>query len=641
MPSNNPTPRFNPRGGDRRGPRQIGGRPGMSLWYGLALLLILGLAQMYWFVPAGKSIPYSEFKDYVKNGAVSEVFVGDTSIRGTLKNPVQNGNRQTKEFTTNRVEDSKLTEELEARSVKYSGDTNTRWLPELLGWLVPLLFFVGIWGFFFRRMGGAEGGVMSFARSRAKVFADDEVKVRFADVAGVDEAREELKEVVEFLKTPKKYTNLGGRIPKGVLLVGPPGTGKTLLARAVAGEAHVPFFSLSGSEFVEMFVGVGAARIRDLFQQAEAKAPCIVFIDELDALGKARVQSPVGSHEEREQTLNQLLAEMDGFDSRKGVIIMGATNRPEVLDPALLRPGRFDRQVLVDKPDVKGREEILKIHVKGVKLAAGVDLRLIAARTAGFAGADLANLVNEAALLAARADKTEVGPQEFEAAIERLVAGLERKRVMSDKDRETIAYHETGHAVVASVLEGQYPVHKISIVGRGFGVLGYTLHLPTEERYLSTRRQLMGELSVLLGGRSAEEIVFGEVTTGAQNDLLRATDIARAMVCEFGMSETLGLINYDGNKRPKFLDIALPQERGLYSEETALKIDGEIKRIISEAHATARQILTERRDAVDTIARRLLSVEVMEGDELRQILGLPVLPKLDEKAPEGNLELRS
>jgi cell division protease FtsH len=613
----------------------------MSLWYGLALLLILGLAQMYWFVPAGKTIPYSEFKEYVKNGAVAEVFVGDTSIRGTLKAPIQNGNRQTKDFITNRVEDAKLTEELEARGVKYSGETNTRWLPELLGWLVPLLFFVGIWGFFFRRMSGAEGGVMSFARSRAKVFADDEVKVRFADVAGVDEAREELKEVVEFLKTPKKYTSIGGRIPKGVLLVGPPGTGKTLLARAVAGEAHVPFFSLSGSEFVEMFVGVGAARIRDLFQQAEAKAPCIVFIDELDALGKARVQSPVGSHEEREQTLNQLLAEMDGFDSRKGVIIMGATNRPEVLDPALLRPGRFDRQVLVDKPDVKGREDILRIHIKGVKMATTVDLRLIAARTAGFAGADLANLVNEAALLAARADKTEVGPQEFESAIERLVAGLERKRVMSDKDRETIAYHETGHAVVASVLEGQYPVHKISIVGRGFGVLGYTLHLPTEERYLSTKRQLMGELSVLLGGRSAEEIVFGEVTTGAQNDLLRATDIARAMVCEFGMSETLGLINYDGNKRPKFLDIPIPQERGLYSEETALKIDGEIKRIISEAHATARQILSERRAQVDTIARRLLEVEVIEGDELRQILGLPHETKPTDKPAEGNLELRS
>jgi cell division protease FtsH len=608
----------------------VGGRPGLSLWYGLALLLVLGLAQMYWFVPQGKAIPYSEFKELVKNGAVSEVVVGDVSVRGTLKQPVANGSRQTTQFTTTRVEDPKLTEELEARGVKYSGEANSRWLPELLGWLVPLLFFVGIWGFFFRRMSGAEGGVMSFARSRAKVFADDEVKVRFADVAGVDEAREELKEVVEFLKTPKKYTNIGGRIPKGVLLVGPPGTGKTLLARAVAGEAHVPFFSLSGSEFVEMFVGVGAARIRDLFQQAEAKAPCIVFIDELDALGKARVQSPVGSHEEREQTLNQLLAEMDGFDSRKGVIIMGATNRPEVLDPALLRPGRFDRQVLVDKPDVKGREEILHIHIKGVKVSPDVDLKVVAARTAGFAGVDLANLVNEAALLAARNDKTEVGRQDFESAIERLVAGLERKRVMSDKDRETIAYHETGHAVVASVLEGQYPVHKISIVGRGFGVLGYTLHLPTEERYLSTRKQLMGELSVLLGGRTAEEIVFGEVTTGAQNDLQRATDIARAMVTEYGMSDALGLINYDGNKRARFLDIPMPQERGNYSEETALKIDAEIQRIISEAHDAADRVLTERRAQVDTIARRLLEVEVIEGDDLRRMLDLPALPKQDD-----------
>ena len=640
MPSSNPTPRFNPRGGDRRGPRQIGGRPGVSLWYGLALLLVLGLAQMYWFVPQGKSIPYSEFKEYVKNGAVTEVVVGDVSIRGTLKQPIANGSRQTTQFTTTRVEDPKLTEELETRGVKYSGEANSRWLPELLGWLVPLLFFVGIWGFFFRRMSGAEGGVMSFARSRAKVFADDEVKVRFADVAGVDEAREELKEVVEFLKTPKKYTNIGGRIPKGVLLVGPPGTGKTLLARAVAGEAHVPFFSLSGSEFVEMFVGVGAARIRDLFQQAEAKAPCIVFIDELDALGKARVQSPVGSHEEREQTLNQLLAEMDGFDSRKGVIIMGATNRPEVLDPALLRPGRFDRQVLVDKPDVKGREEILRIHVKGVKVSPTVDLRVVAARTAGFAGADLANLVNEAALLAARNDKPEVGPLDFDAAIERLVAGLERKRVMSDKDRETIAYHETGHAVVASVLEGQYPVHKISIVGRGFGVLGYTLHLPTEERYLSTRKQLMGELSVLLGGRTAEEIVFGEVTTGAQNDLQRATDIARAMVTEYGMSETLGLINYDGNKRARFLDIPMPQERGNYSEDTALQIDAEIKRIISEAHDAAHDILSKRRPQVDAIARRLLEVEVVEGDDLRRMLDLPPLVRPEDTIAEGKPEVR-
>ncbi len=622
MAAPNPTPRLNPRGGDRKGPGST--RPSLSLWYALGFILLLGLVQMYYLAPAGRPLPYSEFKTLLRNGSVAEVTVGEQTIRGTLKDAaVASAQGLAKQFTTNRIDDPKLVEELEQQQIKYSGEMVNRWLPELLGWLLPLVFFVAIWGFFFRRMSGAEGGVMSFARSRAKVFADDEVKVRFADVAGVDEAREELKEIVEFLKNPKKYTNLGGRIPKGVLLVGPPGTGKTLLARAVAGEAHVPFFSLSGSEFVEMFVGVGAARIRDLFQQAEAKAPCIVFIDELDALGKARVQSPVGSHEEREQTLNQLLAEMDGFDSRKGVIIMGATNRPEVLDPALLRPGRFDRQVLVDKPDVKGREDILRIHVKGVKVSADVDIRKVAARTAGFAGADLANLVNEAALLAARVDKTEVGPQEFESAIERLVAGLERKRVMSDKDRETIAYHETGHAVVASALEGQYPVHKISIVGRGFGVLGYTLHLPTEERYLSSRTQLLGELAVLLGGRTAEELTFGEITTGAQNDLLRATDIARAMVTEYGMSDELGLIHYEGNKRPKFLDIGMPQERGLYSEETAVKIDAEVMRIISEAHARARQILTDRREQVDIIARRLLSVEVMEGDELRRILGLP------------------
>ena len=493
----------------------------------------------------------------------------------------------------------------------------------MIGWVIPLLFFVAIWGFFFRRMGGAEGGVMSFARSRAKIYADDEVKVRFSDVAGVDEAEEELKEIVEFLKNPRKYTNLGGRIPKGVLLVGPPGTGKTLLARAVAGEAHVPFFSLSGSEFVEMFVGVGAARIRDLFQQAEAKAPCIVFIDELDALGKVRVQSPIGSHEEREQTLNQLLAEMDGFDSRKGVIIMGATNRPEVLDPALLRPGRFDRQVLVDKPDVKGREDILRIHVKGVKIAPDVELRVIAARTAGFAGADLANLVNEAALLAARNDKHEVGMRDFESAIDRLIAGLEKKRVMSGREREIIAYHESGHAIVATVLPNLDPVHKISIVQRGFGALGYTMQLPLEDRYLMQRRDLESQLAVLLGGRTAEEIALGEISTGAQNALQRAIDIARAMVTEFGMSESLGAINYDGNKRTRFLDIPVGPERGLYGEETAQKIDAEIKRILTDAHNTARKVLADHRDTLERVTRRLLEVEVMEGDELRQLLGPP------------------
>jgi cell division protease FtsH len=498
-----------------------------------------------------------------------------------------------------------------------------RWLPDLLGWVLPVLFIVALWGFFFRRMGGAEGGVMSFARSRAKIYADDEVKVKFSDVAGVDEAEDELKEIVEFLKNPKKYTNLGGRIPKGVLLVGPPGTGKTLLARAVAGEAHVPFFSLSGSEFVEMFVGVGAARIRDLFQQAEAKAPCIVFIDELDALGKARVQSPIGSHEEREQTLNQLLAEMDGFDSRKGVIIMAATNRPEVLDTALLRPGRFDRQVLVDKPDVNGREAILRIHAKGVRIAANVDLRIIAARTAGFAGADLANLVNEAALLAARNDKSEVGTKDFESAIDRLIAGLEKKRVMSTKEREIVAYHESGHAIVASMLPGLDPIHKISIVQRGFGALGYTMQLPLEDKYLATRTELLSQLAVLLGGRTAEEIALSEISTGAQNDLQRATDLARAMVTEYGMSDSLGAVNYDGQKRPRFLDIALPQERGLYGEQTAEKIDAEIKRILVDAHEKARSILSSHRDDLERVTRRLLEVEVMEGDELRQLLATP------------------
>jgi len=617
------SPRFNPRGGDRRGQRPLGTRPGTSLWYGLAFLLLLGLAQMYYVMPSGQVIPYSQFKSALKNGEIAEVTIGDQTIRGTLKGGANADPKQAKTFTTTRVEDPKLSEELDAHQVKYTGEAVNRWLPDLLGWIIPLLFFIGIWGFFFRRMSGAEGGVMSFARSRAKIYADDEVKVRFTDVAGVDEAEEELKEIVEFLKNPKKYTNLGGRIPKGVLLVGPPGTGKTLLARAVAGEAHVPFFSLSGSEFVEMFVGVGAARIRDLFQQAEAKAPCIVFIDELDALGKVRVQSPIGSHEEREQTLNQLLAEMDGFDSRKGVIIMGATNRPEVLDPALLRPGRFDRQVLVDKPDVRGREEILRIHTKTVKIAPDVDLKVVAARTAGFAGADLANLVNEAALLAARNDKSSVGMRDFEAAIDRLIAGLEKKRVMSTKEREIVAYHESGHAIVASTLPGLDPVHKISIVQRGFGALGYTMQLPLEDRYLMTRGDLQSQLAVLLGGRTAEEIALREISTGAQNDLQRATDIARAMVTEFGMSDALGAINYDGQKRARFLDIPLTPERGLYGEETARKIDAEITRLLTDAHNTARRILTERRDKLETITRRLLDVEVMEGDELRRLLGVP------------------
>jgi cell division protease FtsH len=609
------------RAGDRKlTPR---GGPAAAMWYVLALFLLVALGQAFYFtMQGGQAISYSEFKQHLREGRVKEVFVAEDRIRGTR----QGGPQGTQPFTAVRIDDPKLIEDLEKAGVKASGETANKWVAEVIGWIIPLVFLIALWSFFFRRMGSAEGGVMSFARSRAKIYADDDVKVRFVDVAGVDEAEDELREIVEFLKTPRKYTSIGGRIPKGVLLVGPPGTGKTLLARAVAGEAQVPFFSLSGSEFVEMFVGVGAARVRDLFAQAEVKAPCIVFIDELDALGKVRIQTPMGSHEEREQTLNQLLAEMDGFDARKGVIIMGATNRPEVLDPALLRPGRFDRQVLVDKPDVRGREEILRIHVKTVKLGEGVDLKVIAARTAGFAGADLANLVNEAALLAARKDKTAVEMKDFDDAIDRLIAGLEKKRVMSDKERRIVAYHESGHAIVASVLPGLDPVHKISIVQRGFGALGYTMQLPLEDRYLLTREDLLSQLSVLLAGRSAEEIAFGRISTGAQNDLQRATDIARAMVTEFGMSELLGAVNYTGNQRPAFIDPGFQSERGNYSEETALKIDAEVKRILTDAHNSARQVLRERRDTLDVLSARLLEKEVIEADELKEIMG-PLPPK--------------
>jgi cell division protease FtsH len=592
------------------------------MWYVLGFILLAAIGQaVLASLQSGDTVPYSEFKNLVRQHQVQEVTVGEERVRAVLTKT--DGNGKSRAVTAVRIDDPKLVEDLEANGVKYSGELASKWVGEVLGWVIPLIFLVGLWSFFFRRMGGAEGGVMSFARSRAKIYADDDVKVRFVDVAGVDEAEEELREIVEFLKNPRKYTSIGGRIPKGVLLVGPPGTGKTLLARAVAGEAKVPFFSLSGSEFVEMFVGVGAARVRDLFAQAEQKAPCIVFIDELDALGKVRIQTPMGSHEEREQTLNQLLAEMDGFDARKGVIIMAATNRPEVLDPALLRPGRFDRQVLVDKPDVRGREEILRIHVRNVRIGPNVDLKVIAARTAGFAGADLANLVNEAALLAARRDKTAVEMKDFDEAIDRVIAGLEKKRVMSDKERRIVAYHESGHAIVASVLPGLDPVHKISIVQRGFGALGYTMQLPLEDRYLMTRQDLQSQLSVLLGGRSAEEIAFKEISTGAQNDLQRATDIARAMVTEFGMSDALGAVNYNGHKRSAFLELPFVSERGNYAEETALMIDAEVKRILTEAHETARRVILEHRQILDDLSHRLLEKEVIEADELKVIMGLP------------------
>ena len=482
-------------------------RPVSSFWVLAALLIILAFINgVSSFLGQGQEIQYSQFKTLVNESRVSDLVFSTDTIRGNY----QNENNSIVPFYTVRIEDQKLIELLDSKSIRYQAQPSNRWLGEVLSWLLPVVLIVGLWLFLFRRMGSAEGGIMSFGRSKAKIFHEDAVKVSFADVAGVDEAANELREIVEFLKNPKKYTTLGGRIPKGVLLVGPPGTGKTLLARAVAGEAKVPFFSLSGSDFVEMFVGVGAARVRDLFRQAESKAPCIVFIDELDALGKVRMQSPMGGHEEREQTLNQLLAEMDGFDAKKGVIVMAATNRPEVLDPALLRPGRFDRQVLVDKPDVKGREAILRIHAREVKLDASVDLAIVAARTAGFAGADLANLVNEAALLAARRDKQAVDRADFDEAIDRVIAGLEKKRAMNPRVRRIVAVHESGHAIVATSLPNLDPVHKVSIVQRGFAALGYTMQLPVEDKYLLTRTELENQLAVLLAGRTAERLEFSE-----------------------------------------------------------------------------------------------------------------------------------
>ncbi len=622
-----PNPRLNPRGGDRRGQRPLSPRHASPLWYALAFVMLLGLAQMYFLAPAGRTMPYSEFKALLRTGAVAEVTVGDQVIRGTLKQ-APSGDGQSRQFTTTRVDDPKLTEELEAQQVKYTGELVNRWLPELLSWIIPLVFFIAIWGFFFRRMGGAEGGVMSFARSRGKVYADDEVKVRFSDVAGVDEAEEELKEIVEFLKNPKKYTNLGGRIPKGVLLVGPPGTGKTLLARAVAGEADVPFFFLSGSEFVEMFVGVGASRVRDLFEQAKEKAPCIVFIDELDAIGKTRAGNTgfLSGHDEREQTLNQLLAEMDGFDSSKGVIIMAATNRPEVLDAALLRAGRFDRQVVVDRPDVKGREAILLVHARNVKLAPSVDLHVLAARTPGMAGADLANIINEAALLAARKGKDAVDMADLEEAVDRVVGGLERKsRVLSEKERDIVAHHEIGHALVASSLPQADPVHKVTIIPRGVAALGATYQLPLEDRYLLTRSELEDRIAVLLGGRVAEEVIYGEVSTGAHNDLERATELARLMVMQYGMSEQLGPMTFGGGQQAMFLrGSGLPHERE-YSEESARRIDGETRAIIDRIYDRVRDLLTTRKRVLVEGAAELKQKETLEGDRLRELLaGEPV-----------------
>ncbi|MDD2464853.1 MAG: ATP-dependent zinc metalloprotease FtsH [Desulfobulbus sp.] len=584
-----------------------------NIWLSLLVLLSFFYLQPYFFSTKVESIPYSQFKQLLADGKVADLTLSPENITGTLTET------PAKEFTTIRVNDPGLVKALDEQKVSYSGWYQNKFFSGLLAWIIPLGLFFLIWRFTLKKMGPGMGA-MSFGKSKAKIFAESEIKVSFMDVAGIDEAQEELEEVVEFLSTPEKAQKLGGRIPKGVLLVGPPGTGKTLLARAVAGEAKVPFFSISGSEFVEMFVGVGAARVRDMFAQAAAQAPCIIFIDELDALGKARGMNVMGGHDEREQTLNQLLVEMDGFDTNKGVIIMAATNRPEILDPALLRPGRFDRQVLVDRPDINGREAILNIHSKNVTLGPEVDLREIAGRTPGFVGADLANIINEAALLAARNEKEAVEPTDFDEAIDRVVAGLQKKnRVMNTLEKEIVAIHESGHAIVAESVEHADHVHKVSIIPRGIAALGYTQQQPTEDRYLMTRSELLDRLAVLLGGRVAEELVFQEISTGAQNDLQRASDIARAMVTEYGMSESLGLVSYERARQSMFLPDNFSSGKN-YSEAKAAQIDEEVSRLVEESHQRVRTILAKRRTVLDELALLLAKNESVQGEELRKML---------------------
>jgi cell division protease FtsH len=563
--------------------------------------------------------PYSMFIHRVEEQEVLRVSVGQNEIRYQVKDEA---GQPGEVYTTTPIFDLQLPQRLEDNGVEFAAvpPPKGQWFGSLLSWVIPPLIFIGVWRFFLARNGGPQGA-LSIGKSKAKVYVEGETgKITFDDVAGVEEAKAELVEIVDFLKTPKRFTDLGAKIPKGVLLVGPPGTGKTLMAKAVAGEAGVPFFSISGSEFVELFVGVGSSRVRDLFDQAKKQAPCIIFIDELDAIGKSRASSGFyGGNDEREQTLNQLLTEMDGFDAgATTVIVLAATNRPETLDPALLRPGRFDRQVLVDRPDLKGREAILQIHAREVKLADSVDLKQIATRTPGFAGADLANLVNEAALLAARRHSTQVEQQDFGEAIERVVAGLEKKsRVLNDKEKEIVAYHEVGHALVGAVMPGSDQIEKISIVPRGMAALVYTLQLPTEDRFLRDEAELKGQIATLLGGRSAEELIFGRITTGASNDLQRATDLAEQMVTTYGMSKVLGPLAYDRGQRNAFLDNGMPNARRPVSDETARAIDAEVKELVEEGHQRALAILQENRPLLETLAQQLLQTEVMEGEALR------------------------
>jgi cell division protease FtsH len=593
-------------------------RTRFNIGYFLFALFAMVLLQQWWQqLQTVEVVPYSEFEQLLAQDRIAEVVVTDQRITGKLKAP-ENG----KTVAVANLVQPDLAERLSKYGVKYTRAYESTFLRDILSWVLPALVFFGIWFLLMRRMVGQQGlggGFMSIGKSRAKIYVENQTGVSFADVAGVDEAKAELQEVVEFLKTPEKYGRLGARIPKGVLLVGPPGTGKTLLARAVAGEAGVPFFSISGSEFVEMFVGVGAARVRDLFEQARQKAPAIIFIDELDALGRARGAGGFGGHDEKEQTLNQLLVELDGFDSSTGLVLLAATNRPEILDPALLRAGRFDRQVLVDRPDKTGRLQILKVHAKKIRLALDVQLEQVAALTPGFTGADLANLVNEAALLATRRGADAVTLEDFNQAIERLIAGLEKKnRLLNPNERRVVAHHEMGHAMVAMALPGTDPVHKISIIPRGVGALGYTIQRPTEDRFLMTREELENKMAVLLGGRAAEDVIFGHLSTGAADDLAKVTDIARSMVMRYGMVKSLGFVAYEEERAP-FLGGPMPQGHREYSEETAREIDVAVRDIIRSCYDKALAILSKEKKILETWAQKLLEKETLAEAELAEL----------------------
>lgn len=609
-----------------KNPAPIDKKAQINFWYVLiAVFSILFIQNLYTQYTKVEPIPYSRFQALLEQNKVAEVAITDQQIFGKLKD---SSSEKYTEFVTTRVE-SDLAEMLEKYDVTYTGVVQSTWLRDILSWVIPMAIFIGIWLFIIRRLNKniMGSGMMSIGKSRAKVYVEKETKVTFADVAGVDEAKEELIEIVNFLKNPDEYSRLGGRAPKGILLVGPPGTGKTLLARAVAGEAAVPFFSISGSEFVEMFVGVGAARVRDLFEQARQMAPAIIFIDELDSLGRARgVGGFGGGHDEKEQTLNQLLAELDGFDPSSGIVLLAATNRPEILDAALLRAGRFDRQVLVDRPDKKGRQQILAVHIGKITLASDVNTEQIAALTPGFTGADLANLINEAALLATRRGGHAVTMDDFNNAVERIVAGLEkRNRLLNPVERRTVAYHELGHTLVALALPGTDEVHKVSIIPRGIGALGYTIQRPTEDRFLMTRQELKNKMAVLLGGRAAEQLIFSEISTGASDDLARATDIARAMVLRYGMSDAIGNVVYDREQMSHLPDnYPVPKSRD-YSEETANKIDLTIRALLDQAFERAIEILEQNRTLLDQTAQQLLETETLNQPEIevlkQQILG--------------------